>query len=145
MMPAEKLAWLRKYVDPDLPDIYAMADQGFTPNGCGPEKSKWLSALIPDDLPFLPCFEVAGDYHDYLYWRGGNEADKIRADLMLSWIMMELGRQSVRWWNPVSWSAPLRMKPVADGYYEAVRLGGKEHFNYHRAAMVGVAPGAIPD
>jgi hypothetical protein len=76
--PAEKLAWLRKYVDPNLPDIYNMADQGFVPNGCGPESWKLGSVeiptnqkikilgipidlrLVPNKFIGLPCIEVAG-------------------------------------------------------------------------------------
>lgn len=132
---ADKLAWLRRYVDPGLPDIYHMEAEGFVPNGCGPAANAWLSALIPDHLPLLPWFEVGGDYHDYLYWKGGTEEDHKRADAALRRVMLLLAGQSVRWWNPVSWTAPARMRPVADAYWLAVRQCGASCFTLGEAPL----------
>lgn len=126
MSEVEKLEWLRKYVDPVLPDIYNTP--GFKPNGCGPQGKRILSYIIPDDLPFMPCFEVAGDYHDWGYHVGGSGIDRARVDETLHWIMMELAIQSIKWWNPISWFAPLIMRPTADAYYMMVRRFGGFYF-----------------
>ena len=118
MTHAQKLQWLRIHVDPALPDIYAI--DGFIPNGCGP--ACWPIDLVPDVLPFLPDWSVAGDYHDYLYWRGGNDADRKHADQELARLMLA----RVAWWRLI---ARARMRCLALIYYKFVRKYGWKFFN----------------
>jgi hypothetical protein len=50
-------------------------DKKYICNGCGPKKCKHK---FPDYI-----FTTACNFHDFRYWRGGNELDRINADLYL--------------------------------------------------------------
>ncbi len=104
---------------PRVPNIYAV--KGFTPNGCGP--AGWLSWFVPDSFPWLGSFTVACDYHDFLYYIGGDEAARQHADLELGRMMTWLVRRR-------SWLTRWRMARIARVYYGAVRTCGKKRFNY---------------
>lgn len=144
--PQEKLAWLRANVDPALPDIYHQP--GFTPNGCGPASWRLLGIdvdatraysflglrfrlnPVPNRLFGLPPFDVAGDLHDWRYWMGGTEAERLAADVELRATMRKLVR--VKWWNPRSWLASVRMNLLSQLYFDAVRMFGAAHFHYRK-------------
>ena len=128
---ADKLAWLhRQFAELNLPDIYGLYQEGFIPNGCGPDT--WVGRLVPNRFLFLPPLTVAGDLHDYLYWLGGLEADRARADNTFRLCIQRLGADiPVRWWSPPSWVAQRRLNVIADLYYDAVHWFGHGHFSYH--------------
>lgn len=128
--PLAKMAWIRRNAaelglgdGEALPDFYALRAAAFVPNGCGPTGWRWLSRLIPDQLPGLPNWSVAGDLHDWLYWRGGGEVERKQADLALLKGMRLLARGQNRF---VRW----RLWWLSLWYWSAVRWKGGEHFNY---------------
>lgn len=137
MNNARKLQWLRRAMPGrDVPNIYNIP--GFTPNGCGP--ASWKSELVRrllNELPGMPfSVEAAGDWHDYLYWLGGDEDARGWADqdfrqlLSLCTPAIELSL-----WHPVRSAVSvlvyLRWGRIVRHYYSAVRLFGAAHFNYH--------------
>ena len=115
----KRLRLLREF-HPTAPNIYDMP--GFTPNGCGPE-GKWYSCLIPDWWPGIGGFTVACDWHDYLYWVGGDESDREHADKELRRLLIWLVRKR-------SWFTRRRMARLARVYYYAVCVGGGKSFHY---------------
>ena len=126
----QKLEWLRKYVDPNLPDIYAIKD--FIPNGCGPEtwRSKPLRFLL-NWLGWGVDLNPCGDLHDYRFWCGGSWDDFQTAN-------EELRRSILAWLQCVSrWHVLLRwrIRRRAEEYHWAVCNFGDEHFNFR--AMAG--------
>ena len=83
-------------------------------NGCGP--GGWRVDLIPDHLGDVdisaPC-----NQHDYLYFLGGSEEDRLRADVLLytniaASVLLNDG-----------YLVPLQMAAAAV-FYRAVRNGG---------------------
>jgi hypothetical protein len=123
MTEPEKLAWLRRHYDGDLPNIYAIA--WFTPNGMGP--ASWLGALVPDRVIGLPWFGMVGDLHDYLYFLGGDEHDRRRADDTLRRLMRALcpPRRTC-----MARSRRRRMRVVSNVYWAACRAEGHWYFAY---------------
>lgn len=105
-------AWQR-----DIPNIYTIA--GFEPNGCTASPDWFVGFWI----------QPACDYHDYLYWKGGTEKDRKRADTIFLAIMHHIIRNS---WlcKHVSYFRN-RSRVVAGMYYGQVTEFGKDHFNYH--------------
>jgi hypothetical protein len=94
---------------------------GFMPNGC---------TCAPDRLPFAPgaSFEVACDLHDYDYWRGGTERDRLAADRRLRRLMVRAVRRSGRCARARAWR-------WARAYYLAVRLFGYVAWTYRDAPL----------
>jgi len=84
-------------------------------NGCG-GKGGWIK-------PPSFIFKASCNQHDFYYWRGVSEEDRVSADNSFYRFMKE-DIADAKWY----------MKPYyhqwALAYYVAVRLFGKEYFNY---------------
>lgn len=119
----KKMAWLRKHVGADATDIYNTP--GFSPNGCGP--AGWMLDVVPDQLPGLPCWEAAGDWHDWLYYLGGDERARSRADRELRRLMRAFCPLRCRVAAIVAW---WRMRNLSNVYYAFVHQFGVSFFNY---------------
>jgi hypothetical protein len=142
MSEAEMLEWLRKHVDPQLPDIFNMEE--FEPNGCGPDIMPFLRPwmpekaartiarlmewIIPDKIPGLPEFKIAGHYHDWKYFKGGTWRDRLKADRALRAIMRKLTPIRGNWRAVWAWA---RMRFWSEVYYRFVRAFGWVNFNFH--------------
>ena len=85
-------------------------------NGCG-GKGGFI-----DPPEFL--FHASCNQHDFYYWRGGTEKDRLEADKAF-YRYMQL--DAIR---PKSKYMILKYKLIAYIYYKAVRLAGKKFFNY---------------
>lgn len=86
-------------------------------NGCGSK-----SGFIP--IPQF-IFNASCDQHDFYYWRGGTEQDRLKADNEFYQAMKDdikdlninfIKKQWYRFW--------------AYSYYKAVRFFGRKHFCY---------------
>lgn len=95
-------------------------------NGCGP-KIGWVNWLVPD-VVFGLHIEEDCDHHDFNYWLGHTEADRVKAD----WQFYERLRGRARrkteswWWR---WMRPIYYT-AAWAYYRAVRWLGAKFFYY---------------
>ena len=83
-------------------------------NGCGP--GGWRFDLIPDHLGDVDISDFCRE-HDYLYFLGGTEADRLAADVLLytkiaASVLLNDG-----------YLVPLQMAAAAI-FYRAVRNGG---------------------
>lgn len=85
-------------------------------NGCG-GKSGWLNP--PEFL-----FSASCNQHDFYYWRGGTEDDRLEADNAFYEAMLSDIQNYVVWYK--RWSYKL----IAYAYYKSVRLFGKKFFQY---------------
>lgn len=103
---------------PDIDPIQLLArEKALIVNGCGP---KWLPWL---DIPDFGYFEKACERHDILYWQGGDEQHRMRADVIFYWDM-RTGLQEAPFWQRV-W-----LRSLAWTYYKAVRIAGGKSFSY---------------
>ena len=84
-------------------------------NGCG-GKGGWLQ---PPNF----FFKADCDRHDFSYWVGHTEPDRVRADLGFYLAMIEDVKRLQWWRRPYA-------RPLAWTYYNAVRLFGKRFFYY---------------
>lgn len=84
-------------------------------NGCGP-KGGWLD---PPDW----FFEASCDWHDFAYWRGGTEDDRLKADWGFYQAMIRDTRRAPWYLRPT-----LRFQAWL--YYTAVRLFARSQFHY---------------
>ena len=84
-------------------------------NGCG-GKSGWLNP--PEFL-----FNASCNQHDFYYWRGGTESDRLEADKAFYEAMLVDVQNS-------AWYKRLYYKLIAYTYYKSVRLFGKKFFEY---------------
>ena len=84
-------------------------------NGCG-AKSGWLNP--PEFL-----FSASCNQHDFYYWRGGTESDRLEADKAFYEAMLS-DIQNYIWYKRVLY------KSIAYTYYKSVRLFGKKFFYY---------------
>ena len=87
-------------------------------NGCGP--GGWRVDLIPDHLGDVDITDAC-NLHDYLYFLGGSEEDRLMADVLLytniaAKILLNDG-----------YLVPLQMAAAAI-FYRAVRNGGAAFF-----------------
>ncbi len=89
-------------------------DRSLICNGCG-GKGSWIDP--PDWL-----FKASCDWHDFEYWRGGDESDRKRADWGFYTAMVEDANRSSWWRRPFA-----RMRAWA--YYRAVRSFAKSYFH----------------
>lgn len=84
-------------------------------NGCG-GKSGWLNP--PEFL-----FNASCNQHDFYYWRGGTESDRLEADKAFYEAMLVDVNMAV-------WYKRAYYKMIAYVYYRSVRLVGKKYFSY---------------
>lgn len=84
-------------------------------NGCG-GKSGWLNP--PEFL-----FNASCNQHDFYYWRGGTESDRLEADKAFYEAMLVDAQNYI-------WYKRLLYKSIAYTYYKSVRLFGKKFFQY---------------
>jgi len=94
-------------------------------NGCG-AKGGWIK--VPNFR-----FKACCDQHDFYYWRGCSEANRLKADTTFYKIMLEdiessgYGFFKRAWYKSWAWT-----------YYKAVRVFGKKAF-YFAEKMKGQA------
>lgn len=90
-------------------------------NGCGPEGYKKINTLLRRILP--STYQEWCDHHDYNYYLGGSEADRIKADWQFYEALRAVAARQPWWSRPVycllAWLA-----------YTVVRRNGAEFFNY---------------
>ena len=116
------LNWRRQKVGAIESSIQAFRD--FAPNGC-----TWS----PDKIPFVGWFGDCCDVHDFLYWAGGAEADRLRADRQLRDCMRAKVAHE-------GWAKRAAMRWVSWRYYRYVRRFGGSHFNYWDKARTNTDP-----
>lgn len=85
-------------------------------NGCG-GKGSWIKP--PHSIFFKACC----DRHDYGYWKGLTDNDRLKCDRTFYSAMLDDC-------NKLSWYEYLRYRPWCWLYYIAVRLKGKKYFNF---------------
>lgn len=85
-------------------------------NGCGGKGGKI------DPPEFL--FNASCNQHDFYYWRGGNESDRLKADIMFYNEMKADAKDETKLVKRLLYIA------MAFVYYRAVRRAGKKFFNY---------------
>ena len=89
-------------------------------NGCGP-KYGWINWLVPDVIFGLHIEEDCND-HDFRYWIGCTEEDRLRADQELGdRIWKRAQEKTVAWYR--RWMRPFYYA-AAWTYYRAVRRLG---------------------
>lgn len=88
-------------------------------NGCG-GKGGWLNP--PDFMYTASC-----NHHDFNYWLGGTEADRLEADRKF-YEAMKRDVARLPWYRRPFYYG------IAWMYYRAVRLCGKRFFHYRVAA-----------
>lgn len=86
-------------------------------NGCG-GKGGWFKG--PGDLFCRAC-----KHHDFNYWLGGTEDDRLKADWQFYIHMCEEAASHRSWWTKT------RKKALAWIYYRAVRHFGSRYFVYN--------------
>ncbi len=86
-------------------------------NGCG---GKGSSIPVPDFR-----FKASCNHHDFYYWRGMMEKDRIAADVKFFELMLE---DTLEYPFMLRW----RYKAWAYAYYRAVRWFGKGYFSYRK-------------
>lgn len=87
-------------------------------NGCG-AKGCWLR-------PPSFMFTASCDQHDFYYWRGASEADRVEADEAFLRAMLKDASRS-GWW--IRWLH----RSLAYTYYWAVREYGDSYFTYRQS------------
>lgn len=92
-----------------------LAQKAFICNGCGGKGG----VINPPEF----LFNASCNHHDFNYWVGGSEADRLRADKGF-YDAMKIDIKLASWY----------LKPHyylwAYTYYKSVRLIGKKFFNY---------------
>ena len=85
----------------------------------------WCEAATSRKLnPPEFLFNASCNQHDFYYWRGGTESDRLEADKAFYEAML------VDIQNYVVWYKRLSYKLIAYAYYKSVRLFGKRFFQY---------------
>ncbi len=97
----------------------------------GPDNNKTLSRFIPRTLWGIDC-NLAFYHHDGLYFMGGDDADRFKADLaMIGTALFIIEKTPNRWylygtnWLRKHWARERLIK-----YWEGVRDEGKSSFTY---------------
>jgi len=103
--PGEKLKW--RHLTPE--------QRRAVSNGCG-GKGSWVP--VPDFL-----FTASCNIHDFHYWRGGDEADRLKADFEFYQAML-VDAADASWWRR-GWD-----RGLAWLYYRAVRAWAQDYFHY---------------
>lgn len=92
-----------------------VADKVNICNGCG-GKGGWFNP--PEFL-----FHASCNQHDFYYWRGGKEEDRLKADKAFYQFMKEDASEASWYDKPLHYV-------MAFIYYKAVRISGKRFFHY---------------
>lgn len=92
----------------------------------GPEGANWKPPQTIYGVDVRPAAWV----HDELYRIGGCEEDRERADIIFHTLMLQLIEDHHFSWWQVGFRFLARYR--ATSYYEAVRIGGAEHFSDRR-------------
>ena len=92
-------------------------DKVYICNGCG-GKGGWFNP--PEFL-----FHASCNQHDFYYWRGGTEDDRLIADKAFYTFMKEDASEASWYDKPLHYI-------MAYVYYKAVRFSGKKFFNYEQ-------------
>ncbi len=95
-----------------------MVQQRTISNGCG-RKGGWL-----DPPSFL--FVASCNQHDFYYWRGANNDDRLAADRAFLSAML-VDASAARWWK--RWF----YRSMAHIYYRSVRMFGKSAFTFRES------------
>lgn len=96
----------------------------------GPNNS-WKKYLIPRTLWGIDC-NIASYRHDWLYFEGGNESDRLKADrLFLFDLISFIEDHHCSWPWGTRWLHRKLARSRADKYYMAVKSQGHKEFNYH--------------
>jgi len=85
-------------------------------NGCG-GKGSWIKP------PFKLFYKASCNHHDYGYWMGVTEKERILCDNAL---LKHMRKDCKR----VSWFKYLLFRPWCEAYYLAVRFAGSDYFYY---------------
>lgn len=85
-------------------------------NGCG-GKGGWIKP------PHRIFFDASCNHHDYGYWCGGTEEDRLNCDSKFYAAM-------VNDCADLPWYQYIRYRPWCWGYYLGVRKCGGKYFNY---------------
>lgn len=91
-------------------------------NGCG---GKGGLVKPPNFL-----FKASCNQHDFYYWRGGTEEDRLKADKAFYEAML-VDVSNAEWYNKVQYKA------IAYIYYKAVRRFGAKYFNLGKMKTIG--------
>ena len=97
----------------------------------GPGDS-WKTKLVPRTLWGIDC-NIASYIHDYWYFVGGSEEDRLRADRQFLFdIIYFIEDHKCKWPWGTRWIHQKLARMRADKYYLAVKtFGGQGSFNYH--------------
>ncbi len=96
--------------------------KGFRSNGATMSPDTiYLVSIANGDNTYPP---LPADLHDYRYWSGGTEADRLAADREFMEFMFDIIEE--RHWR---WMRPLARRRALT-YYDAVRAIGDKFFNY---------------
>lgn len=85
-------------------------------NGCGGK-----GGLVKP--PHRIFFKASCNHHDYAYWCGGTEADRLKADKMLYNLMVDDCKD-------LPWCSWMRYRPWCWAYFKGVRIAGKKFFSF---------------
>lgn len=85
-------------------------------NGCG-GKGGWIKP------PHRIFFKASCNHHDYGYWKGGSELDRLEADKMLY-------KSMVKDCKTLPWYQWVRYRPWCWAYYKGVRIAGWKFFYF---------------
>jgi hypothetical protein len=85
-------------------------------NGCGGKGG----IITP---PYAVFFDTSCDHHDYGYYKGGTEKDRLKCDI-------ELRKAMIRDCKKLPWYKWLKYRPWCELYYIGVRLKGDKYFRY---------------
>lgn len=131
-MPKGFLDFVLRRVGPDKYEKFSTYDPH--KKYIGPENNPELSKIAPEK--FGDCsMSPAGWAHDNLHALGGTESDrKFSDDVFLAcmqWLIAHHRPAGI--WRSLAWYWKGRKLALvaANGYYLAVRVGGKSSFNYH--------------
>ncbi|MHC4335926.1 MAG: hypothetical protein ACYSUV_19575 [Planctomycetota bacterium] len=87
-------------------------------NGCG-ARDGWRAWIRPPS----GLFRASCEHHDFNYWLGGREADRLKADAQFLECMLE---EIARWPFCLRWAGRVK----AWTFYGAVRAFGRPSFSY---------------
>lgn len=94
--------------------------------------SNWKTKLVPRTLWGIDC-NIASYIHDYKYFKGGSERDRLKADREFLYDLIGfIEDHKCNWLWGTRWIHMKLARSRADKYYLAVKtFGGLGSFNYH--------------